>query len=106
MTKGHAAYAIVLKLIEAKQALLIEVLGEDLSKKNKWKLDGDEAVYLYLAKKYGWTLEHCRGLSFENLALALSEELEAAPWPKHLQSVFDALKLTEDALKKIGDQQS
>lgn len=73
-----------------------------MSEKNKWGVDARDAVSLYLAKKYGWTIDHCHSLSFENLELVLCEELKAFGIPKHLAPVSNALHASLDALHKIA----
>jgi hypothetical protein len=79
----------------------IESLGDAIGAKNKWELRGMDAIALYLAKKYGWTIEHCRALSIENLLVALHEELKNHRNP-NLIPVLDVVSDCFDNLKKIA----
>ncbi|MGA2751746.1 MAG: hypothetical protein ABSG59_23520 [Verrucomicrobiota bacterium] len=106
MTKQIAAHTLATTLIEAAQAWRIEVFAEDLNKKNQWGLDAGAALSLYLAKKHNWTIPHCRSLSFQDLSVALREEMRAFQFPKHLLPVDRALELTLTELHKIGESQS
>lgn len=79
-----------------------EVLGEELSAKHGYGLDGDglEAIYYHLAKKFGWTPNECRALSQDDLALALSEELNGWTLPKPLRGLSKAIEKALESPKE------
>jgi hypothetical protein len=102
MKREMAAGIMTLKLCEAEIAWQIQVFGEHLSKKNSWNLGADEAISLHIAKKYGWTLEHCHSLSHKNLALALHEDLKTFVLPEDLGIVARVVSEALESLKKLS----
>lgn len=62
----------------------LEVLGDQLGKKHKWKndLDGLDAVRFYLMQKHHWLPFQVRAMSGDDLRFAMSEELAGWTLPK------------------------
>lgn len=99
----HAKNLLAIKLAEAGEAWTLLMFGSQLISKNKWEVSEREALSVYLAKKYGWTIEHCQALSYENLALALKEEMAGWKLPKHLTRVCAPLR---EAIEKLHEPQA
>jgi len=71
MAKGNLAYAL-------------EVFGDELAKRQKYKsdLDGMEAVRYYLVQKHHWLPREVNSMSYDDLLFAMSEELAGWTLPK------------------------
>ncbi len=63
----------------ARSNYFLECFGDSLAIKEEYPrtIYGFDAIYLYLAGKYGWTIAQCRSMSTEDIRLALATELEA-----------------------------
>ncbi|EGR4327477.1 hypothetical protein DDO12_09310 [Vibrio cholerae] len=76
------AHRFLIHLSQAYTAYRIECLGDALAKEHNYpSSDGINAVWIYLSKKYGWTIPHCRSLCLEDLELALELELKGFSMP-------------------------
>lgn len=67
----------------ARSNYFLECFGDSLAIKEGYPrtIYGFDAIYFYLAGKYGWTIAQCRSMSTEDIRLALATELEAWPPP-------------------------
>jgi hypothetical protein len=104
MDKDIAALNLSIKMLKLPRSLTIDLLGEDLAEKHKWRLEPREAISLYLVKKYGWTIEHCNAMSDDNIEIALCDELRTFPRPKKLAPVYEALEPSLEKLKKLSER--
>lgn len=58
-------------------AYLLEVFGHTLAQREGYKdIDGMEAIHLYLIHKHHWLPRDVRSMSYEDLQLALHQELQ------------------------------
>lgn len=73
-----------LRNAEAGLTYSLEVFGDALAKREKYKsdLDGLDAVRYYLMQKHHWLPRDVNSMSFDDLRFALSEELAAWTLPK------------------------
>ncbi|ASM01990.1 hypothetical protein ACMFFK_08415 [Serratia marcescens] len=66
----------------------LECFGDHLAKENSYPngVDGFDAVYLYLCRKYGWTIQQCRSMDRQDIRLVL--ELEMKGWRLPKDAIF------------------
>lgn len=68
---------------EARIAYLLEVFGFELAKREGYKdLDGMDAVHLYLIRKYHWLPRDVRSMSYKDIELVLTVELQEWSMPQ------------------------
>ena len=61
----------------------LEVFGFHLAETKGWKaMDGIEAVHYYLIQKYHWLPRDVRSMTYDEMRLALHEELQDWTLPK------------------------
>ncbi|EIG6606804.1 hypothetical protein EBM22_001893 [Escherichia coli] len=79
----------------ARSNYFLECFGDSLAIKEGYPrtIYGFDAIYLYLAGKYGWTIAQCRSMSTEDIRLALATELEA--WTAGMQFCRDGFCQTQ-----------
>ncbi|EPQ9956810.1 hypothetical protein [Enterobacter hormaechei] len=67
----------------------LECFGDYLAKQNDYPydIDGFEAIYLYLQRKYSWPLDKSRGMSLSDIRLALSVEMKG--WTLPRDAIFE-----------------
>lgn len=83
-TREHYEATYRLRHAEGQLAYTPTVFGDELAKRQQYKsdLDGLEAVYYYLIQKHHWTPAVVKGMSYEDLRFALSEEMNGFVLPK------------------------
>jgi hypothetical protein len=92
MDKKSAHLALHLQLYKAISSWELDIYSEELKEKNKWPVkNGRDAISLYLVKKHGWTIEHCRSLSDEVLRLTLADELNSWKPPKQFSELLEPI---------------
>lgn len=66
----------------------LECFGDHLATENSYpkSIDGFDAIYLYLCRKYGWTIQQCRAMEKEDIRLAL--EVEMIGWQLPPDAIF------------------
>lgn len=65
-----------LQLALGEQAYHLELFGDYLAKKNKYKVhDGFDAVHFYLVQKHHWKLSDVRAMTADDLRFVLEEEM-------------------------------
>jgi hypothetical protein len=101
MDKTSALMALQITLLTAVRHWQIEMWGEYLSNKNGWKGDGKDAIALYLVKKYGWTLTHCKSLSYADSEILLVEEMNQWQGKKVLQFYSKPFSEISDKVAKM-----
>lgn len=67
---------------QAKLQYLIEVLGDELAKRNGYSVHGLEAIWVYLINKHHWLPRDVRTMGYEDLRLALHLEMDQMKAPK------------------------
>lgn len=45
-------------------------------------IDGFDAIYLYMCRKYRWTIQQCRAMEMSDIRLVLSTEMKDWTLPK------------------------
>jgi len=89
MDKKKANFILRRKILDVVYAWEIEIFGEELNEKNKWKLkSGRDAISLYLVNKHGWTIEHCQSLSDEVLRITLADEMKSWKRPRYFDELY------------------
>lgn len=89
MDKKMANLALRHRIMDAVFLWELDVFGEDLRAKNKWKVNsGRDAISLYLVNKHGWTMEHCRSLSDELLKIILADEMKFWKRPNYFDELY------------------
>lgn len=66
-----------IRVLNAECSFYLDAFSEHLAKTNGWDLSERDPIYLYLVKKYKWTLNEVRSLSDDDLKLVLHEEYRA-----------------------------
>ncbi|AFE57978.1 hypothetical protein Q7S_08690 [Rahnella aquatilis HX2] len=83
-------YAIRRKLHHAIADLnySLECFGDHLAAEHSYpsNIDGFDAIYLYLCRKYSWTIPQCRTMHKDDLRLALAVEMKG--WRLPQDAVF------------------
>ncbi|EOI6872144.1 hypothetical protein HL273_08900 [Yersinia enterocolitica] len=69
---------LVLHYSTANLNFSLECFGDHLAAEQSYPqgINGFEAIYLYLCRKYGWTINQCRAMKKSDIRLVLATEMK------------------------------
>ena len=79
-----------LRKAQADTSFSLDVFGDHIAEKEGYKgISGQEALHLYLIRRYGWLPRDVRSMSVDDLSLALHVEQQDWTWPAEVVAALE-----------------